>query len=171
MTDLPPPIGDASAWYGPDVAARVDWIEHLSSAELSEIESASRHLGQAEIDWLTLRSDDFALPVLSRRLSKIIHEVLEGRGFVLLRGLPVARWGRACRPSHSWDWVCIGEAFARKTDMDTCSGTSKTWGSQAGIPTSASTRPMNDRITIPIPAMWSDSCACIRPGPEGFPAW
>jgi Taurine catabolism dioxygenase TauD, TfdA family len=34
------------------------------------------------------------LPTLKRRLSGIIHEVLEGRGFALLRGLPVERWGR-----------------------------------------------------------------------------
>lgn len=94
MTDLPPAIADASAWYGPDVAARADWIELLSPAELCEIEGASRRLVQVEIDWQTLRPDAFVLPALSGRLSRILHEVLEGRGFVLLRGLPVAKWGQ-----------------------------------------------------------------------------
>jgi hypothetical protein len=31
---------------------------------------------------------------LNERLDRILHEVQEGRGFVLLRGLPVERWGK-----------------------------------------------------------------------------
>lgn len=94
MDDLPPPISGPSAWYGPDVADRAEWIEHLSSTELAEIESASRRLADKEIDWQTLRPDGFTLPTLKPRLSRILDAVLEGRGFVLLRGLPVERWGR-----------------------------------------------------------------------------
>src|SRR5271156_6041478 len=94
MAPLPPPINDPSAWYGPDVADRAEWIEHLSAAELAEIETASRRLAEKEIDWQTIRRDDFLLPVLHARLSRILQDVLEGRGFVLLRGLPVERWGQ-----------------------------------------------------------------------------
>jgi len=94
MIELPPAIDGPSAWYGPDVAVRSEWIEPLSAADLAEIESASRRLTQSELDWQTLKSDDFPLPTLSRRLGRILQEVLEGRGFVLLRGLPVERWGR-----------------------------------------------------------------------------
>jgi Taurine catabolism dioxygenase TauD, TfdA family len=93
MTELPPEIAGPSAWYGPDIADRTDWIEPLSPPELSEIELASRRLAQTEIDWQSLRHDGFALPMLRERLSRILDEVLEGRGFVLLRGLPVERWG------------------------------------------------------------------------------
>jgi hypothetical protein len=91
---LPSAIAGPSAWYGPDIADRAEWLERLSSAELAEIECASQRLAQMEIDWQTLRPDDFPLPTLKRRLSRILEEVLEGRGFVLLRGLPVERWGR-----------------------------------------------------------------------------
>jgi hypothetical protein len=94
MIGLPPAIGGSSAWYGPDVADRAEWVERLSPAELSEIERASRRLKQTEIDWQTLRHDNFPLPTLSRRLSRVLHDVLHGRGFVLLRGLPVEQWGR-----------------------------------------------------------------------------
>ena len=48
---------------------------------------------QSEPDWQALDHDDFPLPTLQRRLSHVLDEVLQGRGFVLLRGLPVARWG------------------------------------------------------------------------------
>jgi hypothetical protein len=94
MIELPPPISGPSAWYGPDWTARTDWIEALSEAELAEIEASSRRLAEAEPDWRTLRPEDFPLPTLARRLRSIFNEVLSGRGFVLLRGLPVERWGR-----------------------------------------------------------------------------
>jgi hypothetical protein len=94
MFELPAALGGSSAWYGPDIADRAEWIEHLSPAELVEIESATKQLALRKIDWQTARQGDFPLPALKRRLSHMISEVLEGRGFVLLRGLPVERWGR-----------------------------------------------------------------------------
>ena len=94
MTELPPEISGPSAWYGPEVAGRADWIELLSPAELAEIESAARRLAETEIDWQSLTQNDFPLPTLQGRLARILHEVLAGRGFVLLRGLPVEGWGR-----------------------------------------------------------------------------
>jgi Taurine catabolism dioxygenase TauD, TfdA family len=94
MIDLPPEIDDPSVWYGPDLEDRTEWIEPLSTAELSEIEAAGQRLAQTDVDWQSLRSDDFPLPTLQHRLGCMLNEVLEGRGFVLLRGLPVERWGR-----------------------------------------------------------------------------
>ena len=93
-TDLPPAISGLSAWYGPDVAARADWIEPLSPAELAEVEAASARFTQSGSDWQGLSAEDFPLPTLSQRLARILDGVLNGRGFVLLRGLPVERWGR-----------------------------------------------------------------------------
>jgi hypothetical protein len=60
---LPPKVEDRSAWYGRDLANCDDWIEHLSAAE-----------------------------VATPRLQQILDEVLNGRGFVLIRGLPIERW-------------------------------------------------------------------------------
>jgi hypothetical protein len=94
MTELPAAITGRSAWYGPDMAARTDWIEPLSAADISEIEVASQRLAEREVAWQTLRREDFPLPRLQRRLRLINDEVLEGRGFALLRGLTVERWGR-----------------------------------------------------------------------------
>jgi hypothetical protein len=94
VIELPSPIEDRSAWYGPQVADRAEWIERLSSADLAEIESAACRLAETEIDWQTLSRKDFPLPALEQRLSGILREVLEGRGFVLVRGLPVESWGR-----------------------------------------------------------------------------
>src|SRR5271156_518724 len=94
MIELPPTIGGPSAWYGPEIADSAEWIEPLTPSGLAEIESAAQRLVQIEIDWQSLRRQDFPLPNLGGGLAKIGHEVLEGRGFVLVRGLPVERWGR-----------------------------------------------------------------------------
>ena len=66
----------------------------MSRFELAEIESATQRLTQTVIDWQSLRRQNFPLPNFGGRLDRICHEVLEGRGFALLRGLPVERWGR-----------------------------------------------------------------------------
>ena len=94
MNELPPKLDGPSAWYGPDLAGQVDWIETLSPEELSEIEFAGRRLADSEVDWQSLRFDDFPLPTLQERLARVLEQVLEGRGFALLRGLPVERFGR-----------------------------------------------------------------------------
>jgi hypothetical protein len=94
MLELPPRIQGSAAWYGPEFASRTDWIEPLSTDELAEIERASASLAATEVDWQTLRADAFPLPMLRPRLARILHELLDGRGFVLLRGFPVKRWGK-----------------------------------------------------------------------------
>jgi hypothetical protein len=93
-TILPPEIGDASAWYGPDLKERSDWIEHLSETETAEVESAVRSLAESSFDLTSISSDDFPLPKLGERLRRLLEEVLAGRGFVLIKALPVQRWTR-----------------------------------------------------------------------------
>jgi hypothetical protein len=96
--DLPGEIRGPSAWYGPDLDRRRDWIEPLSTAELAEIQLATNRaierLHNPEIDLVKLRREDFPLPTLGPRLDRMLDEVLTGRGFVLIRGLPVEAWSR-----------------------------------------------------------------------------
>ena len=93
-TTLPPEIKDASAWYGPDLQGRTDWIEHLSATEIAEVDSATRGLAESSIDLTSITRDDFPLPTLAPRLRDFLAEVLHGRGFLLIQALPVHRWTR-----------------------------------------------------------------------------
>ncbi len=43
--ELPAEITGPSAWYGPQVAARTDWIHTIDDEEIAEIESAMRQAG------------------------------------------------------------------------------------------------------------------------------
>lgn len=94
VTALPTHQDTPAAWYGPQMAARDDWIERLSQPELSELEAATEHLASTGADLTALRNSDHPLPMLATRLQRARSEVLDGRGFILLRGLPVQQWGR-----------------------------------------------------------------------------
>ena len=91
---LPPEVKDASAWYGPDLKSRTDWIVNLSEAEIVEIENAVNGLNGSSVDLTAMREEDFPLPTLGPRLHHILDEVLNGPGFVLIRSLPVMGWTR-----------------------------------------------------------------------------
>src|SRR5215210_9545902 len=89
---LPPEVEDGSAWYGSDLAKCDDWIEHLSPAEVAEVEHALRQLDAKRTDFTSITASDVPLPTLAPRLQRILDEVLYGRGFVLIKGLPVELW-------------------------------------------------------------------------------
>jgi hypothetical protein len=91
--ELPPPQTGAAAWYGPEVARSDDWKMPLTAAEIAEVESATRALVACNADIAGITAEDFPLPTLGPRLkARVDGEVLNGRGFLLLRGLPVGRW-------------------------------------------------------------------------------
>lgn len=90
---LPPEQTGPAAWYGPEVATRDDWLMKLDTAEVAEVERATRALAGREADIAAITAADFPLPTLGPRLkARVRDEVLNGRGFLMLRGLPVERW-------------------------------------------------------------------------------
>ncbi|NDH61431.1 MAG: TauD/TfdA family dioxygenase [Alphaproteobacteria bacterium] len=91
--DLPPVQTGPAAWYGPEMTKRDEWLMPLSPAEIAEVESASKALASREADIAAISAQDFPLRTLGPRLkARVRDEVLNGRGFLLLRGLPVERW-------------------------------------------------------------------------------
>lgn len=91
--DLPPEQTGAAAWYGPQMAKQTDWLMPLSPTEIDEVEAAAKALAAREADIAAITAVDFPLPTLAGRLKdRVDADVLNGRGFLLLRGLPVERW-------------------------------------------------------------------------------
>ena len=74
------------------MAKRTDWVHALTAGDIGEIEAAMRPLAEREADIARITKADFPLPTLAPKLGRICDEVLNGRGFVLMRGLPVERW-------------------------------------------------------------------------------
>jgi hypothetical protein len=74
-------------WTAADVADEEVWTEHLTEAELEELDASLRHAVRRSDDVLELTRDDFPLPTLAERLSAIEAELIDGRGFVRIRGI------------------------------------------------------------------------------------
>jgi len=88
-----PIFDNPQAWYGPDLATRDDWIHALSGHELADIDRAMRHAESTGRDVADLGPEDFPIGApLRALLERVRREVLHGRGFVLLRGIPVERY-------------------------------------------------------------------------------
>ena len=87
-------ISGPAAWLGADLARRDDWIRHFSDAEIAAIEATVRRLEPSAIDVPELGPDSFAPPELAGLVADIQQTLRDGRGFILLRGLPLERWSR-----------------------------------------------------------------------------
>ncbi len=96
-----------AAWIGAELARHPErWIYTLSAAELAEIDANVERLRGRDL--ADLRRDDFLLPTLGPVLDRMRGEVLDGRGFVLIRGLPVE--GRSIADSALAYWA-VGTRF------------------------------------------------------------
>jgi len=94
------PVGGAAAWRGPDLAGRDDWIVRLADDEIAEIEAAARSCSGSSLE--SIGRADFELPNLAPRIRGWAGELGSGRGLLLLRGLPVARWGEELSSIAFW---------------------------------------------------------------------
>ena len=84
------PIKGPSAWIGADMRGReAQWTYRLPPPEIAEIEAAVKEVQARGLDIADIRRADFPLPTLGPVLDRLRAEVLDGRGFVLLRGVPV----------------------------------------------------------------------------------
>ena len=83
----PGAIGGKAAWRGVEMMKRRrEWVYNFTNAELSELDNAMRGSFQMEI--ADIRRTSFVLPTLGPIFNSIRKEILKGRGFVLLRGIP-----------------------------------------------------------------------------------
>ena len=74
-------------WTSAGVGDADHWTEHLTDTELQELDAALRQALRRSDDVLDLTADDFPLPTLAARLSDIERELIDGRGFVRIRGI------------------------------------------------------------------------------------
>lgn len=86
------PITGPAVWKGADFEHDDSWIYRLNHEEIAEIDAGLVMLRAKGLTFPTFARDDFPLPMLSRLLKQFADELENGRGFKLLRGLPLERY-------------------------------------------------------------------------------
>jgi len=81
-----------ACWYGEELKTTDEWQFPLTDRHREEIHAAVETTRSLQIHELS--SDSFSLPTLGPDLARLRDDIVEGRGFTLLRGMPVATMDR-----------------------------------------------------------------------------
>lgn len=83
------PLVDPAGWHAQSFQDNETYVYRLSPDEIDEIFTAVARVERSGIDLKDVTRAAFSLPRFSRTMAAFEDELLEGRGFVFLRGLPV----------------------------------------------------------------------------------
>ena len=97
MTIPPTPVHKAlmtgpGAWRRSDFSGPADWGYCLKPETLDELDQAVRRACDRGKDISILTAEDFPVPSFQHDAVKLRREVLHGRGFVVVKGLPIDRY-------------------------------------------------------------------------------
>src|SRR5687767_11288565 len=84
-------ITGPGAWAGSALQHDRSWIHQLDAEALEEIDAALAHARRTGAR-IPFGAAAFPLPRVSGTLAKILDEIENGRGFVLIRGIPRGRY-------------------------------------------------------------------------------
>jgi len=152
------PIDHPSAWKVSDFTTPADYKIELDATQLSDIERAVRQIKAAGLDLDELQREHFEVPSLLPVIDEIRYQIEEGRGFVVLRRLPVEDYSKDDLGLIFWASARISDAACRRASWATGSGTSRISAEmiRGHAPTATSRNCRRTRIR----ATWSVSCAC-----------
>ena len=104
------PVVDPAGWYADDLAANDDWIYQLSDSEADEVRDAVAAVERRGLEILDIGAEDFPLPRFDAALRELYDELLEGRGFVVIRGMPITEFTKVQAGIAFWG---LGTRFGR----------------------------------------------------------
>lgn len=90
-----PLVHDPAAWRGADMKARTqDWLHILDEDDLTALEYTAQSLMDKGVSLEDVTRETFTLPAaLCEKIAAWHTTLISGRGFLVVRGLPVANWG------------------------------------------------------------------------------
>jgi hypothetical protein len=101
------------------MAGRTDWVIHLDEDNIAELEAALAHVKERGIGILELTREHFVIPNFARIIQGVRHDLEDGRGFTLIRGLPVERYSKSDAALIYWGiGTHLGAAFAQNAQGD-----------------------------------------------------
>ncbi|KAF7305190.1 Clavaminate synthase-like protein [Mycena kentingensis (nom. inval.)] len=81
-------------WDGKDWTDESQWVYNLSQTQLDEIDQAVAHFNSLNKPLGFISRETFPLPTLSAELWKLAEVLYNGRGFFVLREIPVDKYSR-----------------------------------------------------------------------------
>jgi hypothetical protein len=101
------------------MAPRRDWIHELSAAEIGDLDLAVAHARASGKALGELSRADFPLTVLAESAERWLDALDSGRGFVLVRGVPVERYGEEDASLAYWGLgLHLGRAVSQNAAGD-----------------------------------------------------
>lgn len=85
-------VRDRSAWVADDYRSNTEWLYELTASDLAELDAAVRAVQARGLVPPGFTASDFVIPTFGPRLAALARDLDHGRGFFLLRGLPVDRY-------------------------------------------------------------------------------
>ena len=88
------PLASPAAWAPGQMAGATRWTHVLDADDIADLDRVVARAQALAVDIRALRREDAAMPVLGPRLARIREDLIHGRGFALLRGMPLDRMDR-----------------------------------------------------------------------------
>ena len=132
------PVSGPTVWTGAELSKSEQWITRFTADEVLEISNAVASVEARNLELFDITKEDFPLPTLGPRMAALRNEIEGGRGFAVLRGLPVNQFSLEANRKIIWGLaVHLGypePQDVRKSLMHSVTNTGKR------VETSASTR-------------------------------
>ncbi|KAF7323259.1 Clavaminate synthase-like protein [Mycena chlorophos] len=91
---FPARVDGPIVWEGKDWIDESQWVYNLSQEQLAEIDKALAHFNSLGKELGFIDRETFPLPTLSAELWKLAEVLYSGRGFFVLREIPVDKYSR-----------------------------------------------------------------------------
>jgi hypothetical protein len=96
------PVSDPAAWTGPELQKSTTWQYRLSESDISELDVALAEIRKKDLSIMEIAKSDFILPRFGEKLREFRNDLINGRGFILLRNAPVDRYSKADIATIYW---------------------------------------------------------------------
>ena len=92
MTAQRQSVSGPTVWSGAEYTANREWIYHFSAGAIADIDQAIARVRSKQRRLDDITAEDFDLPALADDLEQMSEILGSGRGFVLLKGLPIEKY-------------------------------------------------------------------------------
>ena len=121
-SNQPAPLAGPSCWTG-EVMAHGDWFRQLDTAELDALQSmvgeARTRVGDDPTTLLNMTARDFSVGAFAKVLAEVEYDLCHGKGFSVIRALPVQQWSPIETMIAYWGIGCqLGVPLPNNADGD-----------------------------------------------------